>query len=417
MKINTLEHKMNSEITIPRREKLLSSLKEKDAVILFAATQGKLEKFQQENNFLYLTGLAIPHAIYFAYKGSTRSAEYLLIERGSPEREVWEGRVMDKATASELSGIKQVNYIDELSRILSMYCPAINCIRANIGKQSLDAPLSYAMHRLLPVRERFPQIEIRDITELLTPLRKIKSEWEIQQLQRAIDITGKGIMDIWQNSQPGMMEYELEAMLFYRMQLSGLKHWGFAPIIATGLNAATLHYDKNECQIAANDLVLMDVGAANMNYSADITRCFPISGTFSERQKQVYAAVLRVQKKIIGMIAPGVKLMDLQTECRALLTEELKALKLISEDDEVTKYYMHGVSHFLGMDTHDLGGRDAILESGNVITVEPGIYIPEEQLGVRIEDDVLVIDEGHRVLSQNIPKEISEIEEILGERS
>jgi Xaa-Pro aminopeptidase len=411
-----MEHKMNYEITAPRREKLLASLEEKDAIILFAASQAKLEKFKQENNFLYLTGLAIPHAIYFACKAANRTVEYLFIERRSPEREVWEGKVMDVDTAKECTGIKQVNYLDEFSQILSMYCSALNRIHANIGSLDLDRPLSYAMHRLLPVRERFPQIVIQDISASITPLRKVKSEWEIQQLQRAIDITGKGIMDIWENARPNMMEYELEAMLFYRMQCSGLKHWGFAPIIAAGLNAATLHYEKNECQIAANDLVLMDVGAANMNYSADITRCFPISGTFSERQKQVYSAVLRVQKEIIEIVAPGVKLMDLQTRCRELIAEELIALNLITDKSDVVKYYMHGVSHFLGMDTHDLGGRDAILEPGNVITVEPGIYIPEEKLGVRIEDDILVTAAGYCVLSQNIPKEISEIEDILSKR-
>jgi Xaa-Pro aminopeptidase len=272
------------------------------------------------------------------------------------------------------------------------------------------------MFRLLPVRQRYPQIAIQCVTEIMTPLRKVKSDWEIQQMQRAIDVTGKGIIDIMQSAQPGMMEYELEATLFYRMQRSGLKHWGFAPIIAAGINAATLHYEKNECQIAAGDLVLMDVGADNNNYSADITRCFPISGTFSERQTQIYSAVLRVEKEIISMVKPGVELMTLQTKTRELIANELITLGLISDPSEVTKYYMHGVSHFLGMDTHDLGGRSATLEVGNVITVEPGIYIPEERLGVRIEDDVLVTEEGYCVLSQNIPKEIAEIEDILKSR-
>ena len=289
-------------------------------------------------------------------------------------------------------------------------------IYSNIGHQAINAPLSYAMFRLKPIKERYPQIAIQCITEKISPLRKIKSEWEIMQLQKAIDVTGKGILDIWENAQAGMMEYELEAMLFYRIQRSGLKHWGFAPIIASGINAATLHYEKNDCQIGTNDLVLMDVGASYMNYSADISRTFPISGVFSERQKDVYSAVLRVQKEIISMIHPGVSLMDLQKRTRELIAQELIELKLITEASEVGKYYMHGVSHFLGMDTHDVGGRTAILEPGNVITVEPGIYIPEERIGVRIEDDVLVTEEGYCVLSQNIPKEISEIEEILKAR-
>ncbi|MDD3283341.1 MAG: Xaa-Pro aminopeptidase [Candidatus Cloacimonetes bacterium] len=408
---------MKPEIVSPRREKLLSSLNDQDAVILFAALETKLEKFKQENNFLYLTGLSIPNAIYLGYKSSKGNMEYLFIQRSDPEREVWEGKKLSIEEAKEQSGISRVLYLDEFDNMLTAYAPAINRIFTNIGHQALDAPLSYAMFRLQPVRERYPQIAILCITQIITPLRKIKSEWEIMQLQKAIDVTGKGIMDIWENAKPGMMEYELEAMLFYRIQRSGLKHWGFAPIIATGINAATLHYEKNECQIASNDLVLMDVGASNMNYSADISRTFPISGTFSRRQADVYNAVLRVQKHIIGMIRPGRTLGELQSKTRELIAKELMELGLIEDASQLMKYYMHGVSHFLGMDTHDVGGRESMLEPGNVITVEPGIYIPEESIGVRIEDDVLVTKEGYCVLSQNIPKEISELEDILKARA
>jgi len=407
---------MKPEIVSPRREKLFNSLNDQDAVILFAALEAKLQKYNQDNNFLYLTGLNTPNAIYFGYKGSKANVEYLFIQRSDPEREVWEGKKMSVEEAKEQSGISNVVYLDDFDNLLTNFCPAIIRIFSNIGQQVINAPLSYAMFRLQPVRERYPQIKIHCITEMIAPLRKVKSEWEIMQLQKAIDVTGKGILDILEHAEAGMMEYELEAMLFYRIQKSGLKHWGFAPIIASGINAATLHYEKNECQIGHNDLVLMDVGASYMNYSADISRTFPISGTFSERQREVYAAVLRVQKEIIDMIRPGVGLMDLQTKTRELLTTELIAMKLIEDATELSKYYMHGVSHFLGMDTHDLGGRDAVLEAGNVITVEPGIYIPEERLGVRIEDDVLVTEEGYCVLSQNIPKEISEIEEIFKAR-
>jgi Xaa-Pro aminopeptidase len=407
---------MKAEIVSPRRENLLGSLADMDAVVLFAAREAKLEKFKQENNFLYLTGIEAPNAIYFGYKTAKTNVEYLFIQRSDPEREVWEGKKMSKEEAATESGISRTHYLDEFEAILSLYCPSINRIFSNIGVQALDAPLSYAMYRLQPVKERYPQIAIQCITEVISPLRRVKSEWEIMQLQKAIDVTGKGILDIWENAESGMMEYELEAMLFYRIQRSGLKHWGFAPIIASGINAATLHYEKNECQIGANDLVLMDVGASYMNYSADISRTFPISGKFTERQKAVYEAVLRVQKEIIAMIRPGVQLMSLQVKTRELIAEELKGLGLIEDASEVVKYYMHGVSHFLGMDTHDVGGREAVLEEGNVITVEPGIYIPEESLGVRIEDDVLVTADGYCVLSQNIPKEVSEIEEILKAR-
>ncbi|HQQ67342.1 MAG TPA: aminopeptidase P N-terminal domain-containing protein, partial [Candidatus Cloacimonadota bacterium] len=234
---------MKQEQVKARREKLFAALQSGDAVILFANLEEKLKKFKQDNNFLYLTGLTCPDAIFMAFKG-TAASEFLFIQRGIPEREVWEGKKMTVEEAREISGIENVLYLDQFDGVLSQYCPAIYRIHANIGAQELDRPLSYPMFRLLPVRQRYPQIAIQCVTEIMTPLRKVKSDWEIQQMQRAIDVTGKGIIDIMQSAQPGMMEYELEATLFYGMQRSGLKHWGFAPIIAAGINAATLHYEK-----------------------------------------------------------------------------------------------------------------------------------------------------------------------------
>lgn len=382
-----------------------------EACIIFANQAENLRKFSQDNNFLYFTGLNIPNAILVLIKSADAVQEMLFIERGIPEREVWDGKKMTKDEAQEFSEIRRVLYLDEYDATMSMWCPMLNKIHANIGFVALDQPLNYALYRLEPLRIRFPQIQIADITPLITPLRKIKDAWEIEQMQKAIDITGEGILDIIRQARASMYEYELEAMLFYRMQRSGAHHWGFAPIIASGINAATLHYGQNNCRIEEGQLVLMDVGAAYNNYSADITRCFPVSESFSDRQRQIYQLVLDVQKEIIEMIKPGVSLMDLQVRTRELLAESALAIGLIKDLDEITRYYMHGVSHFLGLDTHDLGGRNAILEVGNVITVEPGIYIPEENLGVRIEDDVLVTESGNRVLSRNIPKEVSEIEE------
>ncbi len=398
--------------TKARRESLGASLQNGEACILFANQAQNLRKFSQDNNFLYLTGLNIPNAILLLIKNGDIVQETLFIERGIPEREVWDGKKMTRDEAQEISGIKGVLYLDEFDATLSMWCPMLNKVYANIGYVALDQPLNYALYKLEPIRSRYPQIQLADITPLITPLRKVKDAWEIEQLQKAIDVTGEGILDIFKQARAQMYEYELEAMLFYRMQRRGLHHWGFAPIIASGINAATLHYGQNNCQIEQGQVVLMDVGAACNNYSADVTRCFPVSGRFSERQRQIYQLVLDVQKEIIEMIKPGVTLMDLQVKTRELLAESALAIGLIKDLDEITKYYMHGVSHFLGMDTHDVGGRNAVLEVGNVITVEPGIYIPEENLGVRIEDDVLVTEEGHCVLSANIPKEISEIEEI-----
>lgn len=399
-------------ITGLRREKLAALLQDGENVIVFANLQGNLEKFTQDNNFLYLTGLNYPELIYVAGRFAGKFNELLFVERGDPEREVWEGKKLTAEEASRISGISRVRYLDEFYNVLSGMAPMMKKISANLGFTALNRPLTFPMYMLEPLRSKHPQIEIKQLNDLVAPLRKVKDTWEIEQLQKAIDVTGEGILDVMQSTEARMMEYELEATLFYYIQRSGLKHWGFAPIIAAGINAATLHYEKNECRIKAGDLVLMDVGASCNNYSADITRCFPVGAKFSPRQKQIYQTVLDVQKRVIAMIKPGATLAQLNNATRDWLAEGMLSIGLIKSADEVVKYYMHSVSHFLGMDTHDLGGREAVLEEGNVITVEPGIYIPAEKLGVRIEDDVLVTKRGHEVLSKAIPKEIADIEKL-----
>ncbi|HNT52468.1 MAG TPA: Xaa-Pro aminopeptidase [Candidatus Syntrophosphaera sp.] len=406
---------MTPDLTQARRDKLADALSDGEHVIIFAKPAGNLEKFTQDNNFLYFTGLKHPDLIYLAGRWAGKFNDMLFIERGDPEREVWEGKKLDAEEAAAQSGIKRIRYVDEFYGTLSAMAPMIKKIHANLGFAALNKPPTYPMFMLQPLRERQPQIQVCQLNELVAPLRKVKDTWELEQLQKAIDITGAGFIDILRSARAGMMEYELEAALFYRMQVSGLQNWGFAPIIAAGINAATLHYEKNECRIAKGDLVLTDVGASCNNYSADVTRCFPVNASFSRRQKQIYALVLEVQKQIITMVKPGVKLSELNKATTELLAQGLIRIGMINSAEGVGKYYMHSVSHFLGMDTHDLGGREAVLEEGNVITVEPGIYIPEEKLGVRIEDDVLVTKRGHRVLSKAIPKEIADIERIRRE--
>jgi Xaa-Pro aminopeptidase len=209
-----------------------------------------------------------------------------------------------------------------------------------------------------------------------------------------------------------MFEYQVEALIYNEMLMNGVRNWGFKPIVAGGKNAVTLHYGENNQKLQANKLLLLDVGALYNNYSADISRTFPIAKSFTKRQKEVYEEVLQVQKTIINTVEPGITLKDLNQKTVELLTEALFRLKLIKDKSEVRNYYMHGVSHFLGMDTHDVFWGDTILEPGNIITVEPGLYIEKEEIGIRIEDDILVTESGGENLSIGIPKEVEELEEI-----
>jgi Xaa-Pro aminopeptidase len=401
---------------ISRRQNVLNSMQENQVIIIFANELPHYPRhFLQEKNFYYLTGLEIPSAVLAIKKTKNKPLIYLFIERRIPEREVWDGKKMTPKEATEISGIENVKCLDEFSGIISsFFLYGSDCVYVN---NIISAPgnlLNKQQQFIVQAKQNNPELCFKDMLPLIRPFRKIKDDSEIEELQKAIDATGAGINKIFKEAKAGMFEYELEAMLRYEINRRGLLHMGFKPIIAAGGNATTLHYDKNNCQVEQNELVLLDVGAACNNYSADITRTFPISGTFSPRQKEVYQHVLDVQKEIISMIKPGVAMTDLNKKTNELITEALKNLKLIKEDKEREKYYMHSIGHHLGLDTHDVGERDSVLEVGNVITIEPGIYIPEEAIGVRIEDDILVTENGYRNLSAGIPKEIAELEEICG---
>ncbi len=405
---------MDKKLLTKRREKLAKQIKKDEIIIVFAASEKHdTWYFQQENNFLYLTGLEVPDAILIIYKGKKKPVIELFIERNIPEMVVWEGEKMLPKNAKEKSGIEKISFLDEFERKIGMYLLNKKKCFINRINSSLNSPLNKQQIFIKSVRDRFPYLSFEDFTEIIRPLRMVKDKWEIEQIQNAIDITGKGISEIYKKAKSGMMEYELEAILNYEITRSGMRHLGFKSIIATGKNAATLHYVHNNSKIGKNDLILMDVGASCNNYSADISRTFPVSGKFTTRQKAVYKEVLKVNKKIIEMIKPGVGLKELNDKTIELIKDALIELKLIKnkKDNKVyKKYYMHNVSHHLGLDTHDIGKRDSVLKTGNMITVEPGIYIPKEKIGVRIEDDILVTKTGYQNLSENIPKEIEELE-------
>lgn len=405
---------MNQLLLKDRRNRLGQSLENGSVVIIFSADEPVgISRFLQNNNFLYLSGLYdVPDAVYIIYKAHEKVQETLFIQRNIPEKIVWDGAKMYPEEAQEISGISNIKFLDEFEDIALGVLSNAKTVFINAGLQSLKKPLTKPLFFVSKVRERIMHLTFADANQLMMPLRQIKDDTEISYLSKAIEITGIGLNSIFKNARAGMNEYELEAMLFYEMRRRGLTHFGFSPIIATGVNATTLHYIKNNTQINENELVLCDVGALFNNYSADITRTFPIAKSFNDRQKAVYNEVLNVQKSIIEMIKPGVGMTDLNKKTAELIGEACVRLGLITDPKEYSKYYMHSVGHHLGMDTHDLGPRDSILSEGMLITIEPGIYIPEERIGVRIEDDILVTKDSYKNLSFMIPKEVHELEEI-----
>jgi Xaa-Pro aminopeptidase len=401
---------------IPKRfENLAQQLNDNEAVILFSNDPAHgVNRFEQDKNFLYFTGLEIPNARLLATKTGGKLNTSLFIERNIPERIVWDGAKMYPKEAWEISTIKNIQFTDQFDANISnsLAFSNIKKVYLNFNVGNVNNPLDNRLHFANELKRTNPQIRVENFIDIVRPLREIKDEFELEQMQKAIDITGEGLDVIFNFAEAGMFEFELEAMLYNEMLSNGFRFWGFTPIIANGKNAATLHYIDNDTEIAEDAMVLCDVGASCYGYSADITRTFPIGEKFTPRAKEVYQAVLDIQKEIISMIKPGVTMIQLNEKTNELITKACHKLGLIKEDNEFRKYYMHSIGHHLGLDTHDVGTRTSTLKAGMVITVEPGLYIADESIGVRIEDDILVTEDGHKVLSESIPKEVEELETI-----
>lgn len=408
---------MKTEFFVNNRQQLKSRLENNQAVLIFANDMPSYPRyFLQNRNFFYFTGLDIPNAIYSAGKFNNKFKEKIFIEREIPSRVVWEGSKISPEAVKKQTEIKSVSFLDEFEGLVNNYLSQSQTCFVDSIKSNFKQPLNKQQLFVTNARKHYPNLKFKNFNRIAKTLRVKKTDWEVQQIKNAIDATAAGIESIFKKTKPGMYEYELEAMLNYEITRRGYRHLGFKSIIAGGKNAATLHYIDNNQKISDNSVVLLDVGAQCNYYSADISRTFPSGKSFTNRQRAIYEEVLQTQKEIVKMVKPGLYLTDLQKKTIELITESLFKLKLIKDKKEFKKYYMHNVSHFLGLDTHDIGNRNAKLEAGNVITVEPGIYVPEEKIGVRIEDDVLVTAEGNRNLSENIPKEIDEIEAMRNNR-
>lgn len=378
--------------------------------------------FTINRNFYYLTGLKRENFTLLMLHGEDCHYEFLFIEEPSEYATKWLGAKMTKEEASLVSGIaiENIHYQKDFeaflsSRILMDSRYALSGIPTNIYldlfRQTMVKPSSLITFRR--VLEIYPELKVLDANTILDELRRVKSPAEIEEIKKAIDYTNAGIKALLSNVEPGKNEREQEALFEFAIKLAGSEGLSFGTICASGKNATVLHYENNNCVIEDNTLVLNDLGALSNEYAADITRTYPANGKFTERQKQFYQLVLDVNKKIISMIKPGIYLSDLNAKANEMLTEGMMKLGKIKEKSEISRYYYHSIGHYLGLDVHDVGTYKKKLEPGVVITVEPGIYVSEEGIGIRIEDDVLVTKDGHLNLSKDIIKEIKDIEKYM----
>lgn len=396
---------LDRDLHAARREALLSRLADDAAAIIPGATEQDLETFRQSNNFYYLTGIEQPNLLLMLSPRARTPVSLFLparnLDQGSLS-EAWTGEKLGPGPETEkLTGIPALErgtFEESFARLAA----DLKTLYYDWQPSSLDGPVSVGEVLLRRIVERCPHLAILPLSRLIDSLRVIKDSTEIALLERAVEITGLSLRETIPRIKPGMYEYEVEALIEYGFRSRGGRRPGFPSIVGSGPNSTVLHYNLNRRLIEPGELVLMDVGAEFEYYTADITRTVPADGKFSPRQREVYSIVLQALKAATAAVKPGVSLRDVH-----------KAAMDVIEKAGYGRYFIHYTSHFLGMDVHDVGSRDMTLAPGMVITVEPGVYIPEEKLGVRIEDDVLVTPDGCRVLSSDIPREITEIENLM----
>ncbi len=412
--------KMSTDFFSNNRKKVIDTLEDNSRLVLFSGSAPQRSADQPYNytanrNFYYLTGIERENFILLISKRNGKVKETLFIEEINPDVEKWIGIRMRKEEAQEISGIEKIDYVnnfkDFFNRTLLMN--SYENLYLDLEKRGWDALDNDGVRFAKEVKERYPYLAIKNVFTKIAQLRMIKSQEEIEKMSKAVEITNEGIKNILKNMKPGMKEYEMEAYFDFTIKSLGAQAHAFTTIAASGENAVILHYIENRKPVAENELVLFDLGAEYDNYCADISRTFPASGKFTDRQKQIYNIVLKALEETTKAVKPGLPFEELNKIAKNVLIEGCKEIGLIKEDSEINKYYYHGVSHYLGLDTHDVGARSTNLAPGMVITVEPGLYIAEEKIGIRIEDDVLVTEDGHRNLSQDIIRTVEEIEEFM----
>ncbi|MBR2533815.1 MAG: aminopeptidase P N-terminal domain-containing protein [Erysipelotrichaceae bacterium] len=401
-----------------RRERVMKSLQTNAAVMLFSGkapmrSEDEAYDFSVNRNFYYLTGLDREDMVLLMYTMDGTVREMLFVLPYDERLARWVGGRMSKEEASQISGIEDVEDVSSLDDIVASI---MNRSRKDstfrfcfdFWHYSMDQAKTPAHVYAEKLKEKYPYLIMKDIYPVLTHLRLVKDEYEINCIRNAIHVTNLGIQQMMRASRPGIYEMQMEAVFDFVLKQSLCRKTAFKTIAASGKRATVLHYSDNDQLMGDGELFLCDLGATCEYYNADISRTFPVNRSFTPRQRELYEIVLNAQKIVEENARPGVRMRDLNQMVIDYYKEELPKHGL---NEDVSEYYFHSCGHHLGLDTHDCdGGLGAVLEAGNVITNEPGLYITEEGIGIRIEDDLLITQEGAEVLSQEIMKDPDEIE-------
>jgi Xaa-Pro aminopeptidase len=383
--------------------------------------------FAQHSDILYLSGADQEESILLLFPDALNPAhrEILFVRETNEHIAVWEGAKYTKEKATAISGIQTIMWLSDFDKVFFDLMTEAHTIYFNTNEHYRQAVETQTREDrfIAKCKAQFPAHQWQKSQPILQEIRGVKEAEEIAQMQTACNITGKGIRRLLGFIKPGVWEYEIEAELLHEFVRNRSKGFAYTPIIASGANANVLHYIENNQQCQAGELILMDVAAEYANYCSDLTRTFPVSGRFTERQAAVYNAVLRVKNAATKMLVPGTLWAEYHREVGEIMTAELLALGLLDPADvknqdpnkpAYKKYFMHGTSHHIGLDTHDYGVLKTPMKAGMVFTVEPGIYIPEVGIGIRLEDNVVIQEKGDPInLMAHIPITIAEIEALM----
>ena len=383
--------------------------------------------FEQHRDIFYLSGADQEETILVLFPDAmdAKHKEVLFVRETNAHIAIWEGEKLTKAKAMEVSGISTIYWLSDFDKVFFDLMTEADTIYFNTNEHYRQAVETQTREDrfIAKCKKDFPAHQWAKSNPILQQLRGVKESEELDLMQVACNITEKGFRRVLEFTQPGVWEYEIEAELLYEFVRNRSKGFAYTPIIASGNNANVLHYIENNQQCKDGDLILMDVAAEYANYSSDLSRTIPVNGKYNKRQREVYDAVLRVKNEATKLLVPGTLWESYHKEVGKIMTSELLGLGLLEKADvqnedpswpAYKKYFMHGTSHHIGLDTHDYGELKTPMKANMVFTVEPGIYIPEEGFGIRIEDDVVIQESGAPFnLMQNIPIEAEEIEDLM----
>lgn len=410
---------MTSEFFSNNRKKLMDKLEEGSLVLLYSgiapvkSNDQDMSPFSVNRNFYYMTGIDTQNVWLLMSKNAWGAAEMLFIDEPDEYLIKWNGKMLTREEASGYSGIKEssVHYMQDLDRYVSAPLSRGAAAYFAFDRLSMRSAPTRAEEYARTIREKFPGVEIRSITDQIASLRAIKTPEEVACIRRAGDVTIEALRHMLRTARPGEYEYQWQADYEHYVARSGLRH-GFETIAAAGANAVMLHYSDNNCIAKDGDLLLVDLGAEYGYYSADVSRTFPVNGKFTDRQKELFTIVREAMDMAREKMRPGVERKEANQAVVDFYKKALRTAKLISDDSDVQKYYYHGVSHSLGLDTHDPCGQ-TVFEPGMVVTCEPGLYVAEEGTGIRLENDILVTEGAAEDLTGDRLLTVGEIEDLM----